>query len=196
MNYLPRITIQRIITLSLLCFIAHIPAIAQKADIKGDVIYLLEQNSEKDMIKIGFINKLDGSRYFINARVMKHGPFSYIKIGGDSYYLDCDASPTMESDICNDLKKIKPDTTVKSSEPLIKGITIALLIDPKGDIVTSGIAMSANDEYYDNKTLQLLKKYNNDKNVPASLRGRPISYLLRISTVFNQGKCQVVYNGN
>ena len=98
----------------------------------------------------------------------------------------------MESDICNDLRKIKADTTTKSGEPLIKGITIALLLDPKGDVVTSGIAMSANDEYYDNKTLQLLKKYNNDKNIPASLRGRPISYLLRISTVFNQGKCQVV----
>lgn len=192
MNYLSRITIQRIVILSLLCFIAYIPAIAQKADIKGDMIYLMEENSEKDVIKIGFISKLDGSKYFINAKVMKHGPFSYIKIAGESYYLDCDASPTMESDICNDLRKIKADTTVKSGESLIKGITIALLLDPKGDVVTSGIAMSANDEYYDNKTLQLLKKYNNDKNIPASLRGRPISYLLRISTVFTQGKCQVV----
>ena len=154
----------------------------------------MEENSERDLIKIGFINKLDGSKYFINAKVMKHGPFSYIKIGGESYYLDCDASPTMESDICNDLRKIKPDTTDKSDEPLIKGITIALLLDPKGDVVTSGIALSANDPYYDNKTLQLLKKYNNDKNIPASLRGRPISYLLRISTVFNQGKCQVLRN--
>lgn len=191
MNYLSRITIPRIVTLFLLCFMAHISAIAQK-DIKGDAIYLMEENTERDMIKIGFINKLDGSKYFINAKVMKHGPFSYIKIGGESYYLDCDASPTMESDICNDLRKIKADTAVKSDEPLIKGITIALLIDPKGDVVTSGIALSANDPYYDNKTLQLLKKYNNDKNIPASLRGRPISYLLRISTVFNQGKCQVV----
>lgn len=189
MNYLLR----RIVILSLLCFIAHIPVIAQK-DIKGDMIYLLEQNSERDVIKIGFISKLDGTRYLVNAKVMKHGPFSYIKLGGESYYLDCDASPTMESDICNDFRKIKPDTAARSGEPLIKGITIALLIDPKGDVVTSGIAMSANDEYYDNKTLQLLKKYNNDKNVPASLRGRPISYLLRISTVFNQGKCQVVTN--
>lgn len=192
MNYLSRITIPKIVTLFLLCFMAHISAIAQKSDIKGDAIYLMEENTERDMIKIGFINKLDGSKYFINAKVMKHGPFSYIKIGGESYYLDCDASPTMESDICNDLRKIKADTAVKADEPLIKGITIALLLDPKGDVVTSGIAMSANDPYYDNKTLQLLKKYNNDKNIPASLRGRPISYLLRISTVFNQGKCQVV----
>lgn len=73
---------------------------------------------------------------------------------------------------------------------------VALLIDEKGDIVTSGIATSANDEYYDKKTLQLLKKYDNDKNIPASLRGRPICYLLRISTVFNQGKCQVITNYN
>lgn len=165
-----------------------------KPDIKGDIIYLLEQKSESDKIKIGLIKKQDGTKYFIDTRVMKNGPFRYIKINGDSYYLDCDAAPTMESDICNDLRKIKADTAIKSEEPLIKGITIALLLDPKGDVVTSGIAMSANDPYYDNKTLQLLKKYNNDKNIPASLRGRPISYLLRISTVFNQGKCQVVTN--
>src|ERR1044072_4297750 len=126
MNYLTRITtLLRLVTLFLLCFNAHKSAIAQKTDIKGDAIYLMEENSERDVIKIGFINKLDGSKYFINAKVMKHGPFSYIKIGGESYYLDCDASPTMESDICNDLRKIKPDTTAKSDEPLIKGITIA-----------------------------------------------------------------------
>lgn len=196
MNYLLRITLQRIITLSLLCFIAHKSAIAQKADIKGDVIYLLEQNSETDMIKIGFIKKQDNTRYFLKSRVMKHGPFNYIKIGGETYYLDSDASPTLESDICNDFRKIKPDTTVKYGEPLAKAITVAFLIDNKGEIVTSGIAMSANDEYYDNKTLQLLKTYSNDKNVPASLHGKPISYLLRVSTIFNQGKCQVVSNGN
>jgi hypothetical protein len=207
MNYLLRITIQRIITLSLLCFIAHISANAQgekfigrqikndsKADIKGEVIYLLEQDRENETIKIGFINKQDGTRYFFNTRIMKHGPFSYIKIGGEAYYLDCDAAPTLESDICKDLRKIQPDTTVKSGEPLPKNIIVAFLIDQKGDLVTSGIAMSTNDDYYDNKTLQLLKRYSNDKNVPASLHGKPISYLVRISTIFNQGKCQIMPN--
>lgn len=168
-----------------------------KADIKGDVIYLLEQDSEAEKIKIGFINKLDNSRYFITARIMKHGPFSYIKIGGNSYYLDCDAAPTLEGDICNDFRKIQPDTsTVKYGESMAKGIIVAFLLDSNGDIVTSGIARSANDEYYDSKTLQLLKRYNKDKNVPASLHGKPISYLLRFSTVFHQGNCQVVSNHN
>lgn len=170
--------------------------LAQKVDIKGDMIYLLEQKSESDKIKIGFIKKQDGSRYFIDTRVMKSGAFRYIKINGDSYYLDSDAAPTMESDICNDFRKIQPDTTVKFGEALAKGIIVAILIDQNGDIVTSGIATSANDEYYDNKTLQLLKTYNKDKNVPASLRGRPISYLLMISTIFHQGKCQVVHGYN
>jgi hypothetical protein len=170
--------------------------LAQKVDIKGDMIYLLEQKSESDKIKIGFIKKQDGSRYFIDTRIMKSGPFRYIKINGDSYYLDCDAAPTMESDICNDFRKIQPDTTVKFGEALAKGIIVAILIDQNGDIVTSGIATSANDEYYDNKTFQLLKTYNKDKNVPASLRGRPISYLLLVSTIFHQGKCQIVHNWN
>jgi hypothetical protein len=167
-----------------------------KPDIKGDMIYLLEQKSESDKIKIGLIKKQDGTRYFIDTRVMKNGPFRYIKINGDSYYLDCDAAPTMESDICNDFRKIQPDTTVKFGEALARGIIVAILIDQNGEIVTSGIATSANDEYYDNKTLQLLKTYNKDKNVPASLRGRPISYLLMVSTIFHQGKCQIVHNWN
>jgi hypothetical protein len=206
MKYLLRITIQRIMTLSLLFFIARTSAIAQgenytirqikndsKLDIKGDVIYSLEQDSETDKIKIGFISKVDNTRYFINANIIKYGAFSYIKIGGESYYLACDAAPTMESDICNDFRKIKPDTTVKSGEPLEKGIIVAFLLDEKGDIVTSGIAKSANDEYYDNATLQLLKRYKNDKNVPASLRGRPISYLIRFSTIFHRSKCEIVH---
>ena len=188
------------IKLTFLLFSFFISAIvwAQKSngkpDIKGEVIYLLEQDSDKEKIKIGFINKLDGNKYFIDAKVMKHGPFSYIKLNGDSYYLDCDASPTLESDICRDLRKIAPDTSIKSGEPAAKGIVVAFLIDDHGDFVTSGIATSANDAYYDNKTLQLLKKYANDKNIPASLRGRPIFYLLRISSAFNQGKCQVLSN--
>jgi hypothetical protein len=166
-----------------------------KPDIKGDIIYQIEQDKEAEKIKIGFINKLDNTRYFINARVMKQGPFSYFKINGDSYYLNCDASPTMESDICNDFRKIQPDTTIKFGEPLAKGIIVAILIDQNGEIITSGIANSADNEYYDNKTLQLLKRYNKDKNVPASLRGKPISYLLQVSTIFHQGKCQVVSYG-
>lgn len=163
-----------------------------KADIEGDIIYSLEQNTRKEKIKFWFIHSKDSTRYLISTKVLKDGAFSYIKIGGKPYYLNCNEPPSLVNDICNELKKIEPDTTLRYGEPLAKGITVAFLINNKGEIVTSGLARKASDTYYENKTLQLLKKYNSQLKEPSRLQGKAVSCLLRISCIFGQGPCSVV----
>jgi hypothetical protein len=153
---------------------------------------VLEQNSKKNKIKIGFIDNKDSTKYFVSTKVIKDGAFSYIEIGGERYYLNCDAPPPLLDEICTKFKEIESDTTIRFGEPLTKSISIVLLISNTGGLTNFGIARTSNDAYYNDKALQLLKNYYKGKTEPAKLHGKYVSYLLRLSFNFSEGNCFVI----
>lgn len=164
----------------------------KETDMSNDIIYVVEQNARKNKIKIGFIDKKDSAKYFVSTKIIKDGDFSYIKIGGERYYLNCDTPPPLLDEICAKLKKTESDTTIRFGEPLTKSISMVLLISNTGGVTNFGIARTSNDPYYDDKALQLLKSYYKGKSEPAKLHGNYVSYLLRLSFNFSEGTCFTV----
>ena len=164
----------------------------QKRTVRKDIIYQFEQTPKKNKIKIGFISSKDSTTYFVSVNVLKDGLFNYVQIEGENYYLNSDAPVALANDICNKLKKIEADTTVRFGEPLTKSISVVILTNKKGEVITFGIARKSNDSYYDYQTLQLLKTYYNTKSEPIKLNGQQVAYLLKLSFNFSEGKCLIL----
>jgi hypothetical protein len=179
---------------SVLCLSQH--TISQKGkrsfNLKENAIYLVQKNVKKTKIKIGFINSNDSSKFTVVRKILKNGKLIYIKIGNAFYYLNSDVAPLLSSDICDELKRIEPDTAIRYGEPLRKSVIAALMINSKGEIQTYGFARGANDSYYESATLKVLKQYSNSVIVPARIKDMPVCYLLMLSFIFHEGKCLIV----
>jgi hypothetical protein len=159
------------------------------------IVYFLKQDFKKAKIKIGFVNKLDNTKSSVSKKVLKNKDHSYIKFGVDNFYLSVDSLPLMSIDVCNELSKIKIDTTVRYGEPFSRAVSVVFIIDENGKIKSYGIARVANSSYYEDAVSKVLQEISiSGYCKPAKIDNKPVCSLLRMSFSFGNNNCQVLTN--